>query len=152
MIKSHKNFWSGLVFVAAGGGFAWRALAYGLGDAATPGPGFFPLGLGLMLALLGGVLLFGALTLETPGQDRVEGLRWRPLLVLLGGVALFGVLLPRLGLLLSLPLLVLSTCLAGDEFRWREALLTAAVLTAGAWAIFEWLLKLHLPLWPAAGA
>jgi hypothetical protein len=149
MIKSQKNFWSGLVFIAVGVAFAWGATGYKLGDSATPGPGYFPFGLGLLLAFLGGVVLFTALTLESPGGDRVEGLRWRPLLVLLLAVVLFGVMLPRLGLVVALPVLVLLCGLAGDEFRWRDALLTAVVMTVGCWLTFNLLLKLNLPLWPA---
>ena len=147
-IRSWKDFCSGLVFIAVGTGFAWGATAYRLGDSASPGPGYFPLGLGVLLAVLGAVVLFGALTLEAPDRGRIEGLRWRPLLVLLGAVALFGFALPRLGLMLTMPLLIGLTSLSGDEFRWRDVLLNAAVQTAGAWAVFVWLLKLDLPLWP----
>jgi hypothetical protein len=52
-------------------------------------------------------------------------------------------------MLIALPLLVLITARAGDEFHWGEALLNAAILTVGSWAIFVWALKLTLPLWPS---
>jgi hypothetical protein len=38
--------------------------------------------------------------------------------------------------------------MAGDEFRWKEAILNAVILTAGSWAIFSLGLKLTIPLWP----
>ena len=133
-IKSQKDFWSGLVFVAIGVAFAWGATTYPLGDAASPGPGYFPFGLGLILALLGGFVLFTSLTVERPGGDRVEGLRLRP------------------ALSVALPVLVLLTCLSGDEFSWRDALVSAVVLTVGAWVVFDLMLKLTLPVWPALPA
>jgi hypothetical protein len=148
-IKSQKDFWSGLAFFAIGVAFAWGATSYRLGDSASPGPGYFPFGLGLLLALLGGIILFTALTIEGPDGDPIEGLRVRPLVLLLASVVGFGYALPRLGLAVSLPLLVVVASLAGDEFRWRDALLAAVVLTVGSWALFDLLLKLDLPLWPS---
>ena len=64
-IKSQKDFWSGLLFVAIGIGFAWGATNYNFGSSARPGPGFFPFGLGLLMAILGSVVLFKALVVET---------------------------------------------------------------------------------------
>jgi hypothetical protein len=147
-IKSQKDFWSGLVFVVVGVAFAWGAMGYRLGSSAAPGPGFFPFGLGLILAVLGGITLFTALTIESPGGDPIEGIKLRPLLLLIGAIVLFGVLLPRLGLFVALPVLVVMTGLAGDEFTWKSSLASAVVLTVGAWLVFQVLLKLNMPLWP----
>jgi hypothetical protein len=44
---------------------------------------------------------------------------------------------------------VIVAAKAGDEFHWGEALVNAAILTAGSWVIFIWGLKLTIPLWPA---
>jgi len=44
---------------------------------------------------------------------------------------------------------VVVAALAGDEFHWGEALLNAAILTAGSWVIFILGLKLTIPLWPS---
>jgi hypothetical protein len=49
----------------------------------------------------------------------------------------------------ALPLLVVIAGRAGEEFHWKEALINAAVLTAGSWLIFSWGLKLTIPLWPS---
>ena len=68
-IKSQKNFWSGLMFVAVGIGFAWGATNYNFGSSARPGPAYFPFGLGILQALLGAFLLFESLVVETEGGD-----------------------------------------------------------------------------------
>ena len=52
-IKSQKDFWSGVMFILAGVGFAWGATNYNFGSAARPGPGYFPFGLGILLAMTG---------------------------------------------------------------------------------------------------
>jgi hypothetical protein len=148
-IKSEKDFWSGVMFIAIGLAFAWGATAYPFGSSSHPGPGYFPLGLGILMALLGALIVFKSLVVEAEGGDRVGALAWRPLTVVVASLALFGYALPRLGLFLALPLLVLTTSLAGDEFRPLEALLNAALLTLGCWLVFVLGLGLELPLWPA---
>ena len=148
-IKSEKDFWSGLMFVVVGVGFAWGANQYSFGTAARPGPAYFPFGLGIMLALLGAIILFKALLIEVEGGDRIGGVAWKPLAIIVGSVALFGVLLPWLGMFIALPLLVFITALAGDEFHWGEAIANAALLTAGSWFIFIWGLSLTIPLLPS---
>ena len=148
-IKSQRDFWSGLLFLAVGLGFAWGATFYRLGDSAQPGPGFFPLGLGLLTALLGLAILFKALSVERADGDPVGAIAWRPLVAIVGAVVLFGWTLPHLGLALALPLLVVVSALGGSEFRWREVLASALVLTVLSWAIFIWGLKLPIALLPA---
>jgi drug/metabolite transporter (DMT)-like permease len=147
-IKSQKDFWAGLMFVAVGVAFAWGALNYSFGNSARPGPGYFPFGLGVILAVLGALVLFGSLTIETDDGDPVGRIGWRPLAIVVGSVALFGFLLPWLGLLVALPILVVTSAMAGDEFHWGEALASAAVLTAGSWFIFIYGLSLTIPLLP----
>ncbi|TMH02741.1 MAG: tripartite tricarboxylate transporter TctB family protein, partial [Betaproteobacteria bacterium] len=65
-----------------------------------------------------------------------------------GAIVVFGIALPRLGLAVTLPLLITITSLAGDEFHWKDVLINCIVLTIGSWAIFILGLKLVIPLWP----
>lgn len=150
-IKSQRDFWSGLMFVVTGIAFAWGATTYSFGQSARPGPGYFPFGLGLLLAILGAVVLFKSLTVETADGDLVGAFAWKPLLYIVGTVAVFGWALPHLGMFLALPLLVIIASLAGDEHHWGEALINAAILTVGSWVIFVWGLNLTIPIWPSFG-
>jgi hypothetical protein len=147
-IKSQRDFLSGLLFLVVGVAFAWGATEYSFGSSARPGPGYFPFGLGILLAILGGFVLFKALTLESEGGDPIGNIAWRPLIVIVAAVAVFGVALPRLGLACTLPILITMAALAGDEFHWRDVLISSVVLTVGSWALFIWGLKLTIPLWP----
>ena len=108
-IKSQRDFWSGLMFLGIGAAFAIGSLDYSFGNSARPGPAYFPFGLGVLMAILGGMVLFGALTKDTPDGDPVGAFAWRPLIIILASVALFGVLLPRLGMFITLPLLVVMS-------------------------------------------
>jgi len=147
-IKSQRDFWSGLMFVCVGATFAIGALNYSFGSSAKPGPAYFPFGLGVLLALLGASVLFKALTIEVEGGDPIGRIAWRPLIVIVAAVGLFGFLLPRLGFVVSLPLLILFSGLAGGDFRWRDALISAVVLTVGCWLVFIVGLRLSIPVWP----
>ena len=147
-IKSQKDFWSGLMFIATGLGFAAGASNYSFGTSARPGPGYFPFGLGILLALLGALVLFKSLTIETEGGDPVGAIPWKPLGLITLSVVVFGLALPKLGMVVSLPLLILIASLAGDEFRLKEVLINIVVLTLGSWAIFIKGLNLVIPLWP----
>ncbi|MCB1997117.1 MAG: tripartite tricarboxylate transporter TctB family protein [Burkholderiaceae bacterium] len=148
-IKSQRDFWSGLMFVAIGIGFAWGATNYNFGSSARPGPGYFPFGLGIILALIGALVLFKALTIETEGGDKIGAVAWKPLSIVLGSVAVFGLLLPWLGMILTLPVLIIMAAMAGDEFHLGEALINAAVLTVGSWLVFIKGLGLVIPMWPS---
>ena len=151
-IKSQRDFWSGLMFIGVGVAFAGGALFYSFGSSARPGPGYFPFGLGALLALLGSFVLFESLTIETDDGEPVGAFAWKPLPIILSGVALFGVLLPRLGMIITLRLLVLISSYASDEHTWKGTILNAIVLTLMSWGIFVLGLKLTIPLWPAFSA
>ena len=147
-IKSERDFWSGLMFVVVGAVFAWGATTYNFGSSARPGPGYFPFGLGVILAILGALVLFKALTIETDDGEPIGGFAWRPLIVITITVGVFGAILPRLGLIISLPLLVIVSSWASDEFSWKATLINAAVLTAMSWVVFVKGLSLTIPVWP----
>jgi hypothetical protein len=148
-IKSQRDFWSGLMFVVVGLGFAWGATNYNFGSSARPGPAYFPFGLGILLAILGGAVLFKAMTIATEDGEPIGKVGWRPLLLIVGSVAVFGLLLPKLGMVLSLPVLIIIASLAGDEFSWPAAIGSSVVLTIFSWFVFIWGLGLTIPLWPA---
>jgi hypothetical protein len=167
-IKSERDFWSGMMFVAVGVIFAIGATNYSMGPAcppndpcatslwarmaqlsAHPGAGYFPLGLSVLVALLGAIVLFKSLTIESEGGDPIGAFAWRPLLIIIAGIAVFGLMLEPLGLLITIPVLIFMSSLAGDEFHWKGVLINAIVLTAASWAIFIWGLKLTIPVWPA---
>jgi hypothetical protein len=147
-IKSQRDFWSGLMFVITGLGFAAGATNYSFGNSARPGPAYFPFGLGILLAILGAFILFEALTVETEDGEPIGKWAFKPLLWISLSVAGFGWLLPHVGMVIALPLLVIVSAMAGDEFHWKDALINAVVLTIGSWLIFIVGLKLTIPVWP----
>ena len=148
-IKSERDFVSGLLFIVVGAAFSWGALNYSFGESARPGPGYFPFGLGILLAILGGVVLFGALTIETEGGDKIGHIAWKPLIMILLTIAVFGSALPHLGMVIAVPILILMAGLSGHEFHWKDWLISSVILTIGSYLIFIKGLGLIIPVWPA---
>ena len=147
-IKSQRDFFSGVMFVVTGVVFAIGATNYSMGTSAKPGAGYFPLILSVLMAILGAIVLFKSLTIETEGGDPVGSIAWRPLLVIVISITVFGLALPRLGMFVTIPLLIVMVSFAGDEFSWKGVLLSSAILTLGSWVIFIWGLNLTIPLKP----
>ena len=147
--KSERDFVAGLMFVLIGAGFAYASMSYDFGSAARPGPGYFPFGLGVLLALLGGGILFKSVTVETADREPVGGIAWRPLSVVVLSILVFALLLPRLGLPLTVLVVATGVAYASDEARLPTALATGAFLSVFCTLAFVYGLKLQIPLWPA---
>ncbi|MEO6744398.1 MAG: tripartite tricarboxylate transporter TctB family protein [Caldimonas sp.] len=147
-IKSQRDFVSGLMFVLVGAGFAIGATNYSMGTSARPGAGYFPLMLSVIMAILGAIVLFKSLTIESANGDPIGSIAWKPLLIIVAAITVFGLLLERLGMFITVPVLIIMASFAGDEFSWRGVLASVVVLTIGCWLVFILGLKLTIPLWP----
>ena len=156
-IKSQKDFYSGLLYTVVGAAFAYGATSYNIGTGARMGPGYFPLLLGTILAIIGGVILLKALVVETPTGDRIGSWAWKPLSFIIAGNLLFGVLLgglpsikfPAMGLIVAIYGTTLVVSMAGDKFKLKEVLILATVLSVLSYLAFIVLLKLQFPVWPS---
>ena len=156
-IKSQKDFFSGLMFTAVGVAFAWGATKYSLGTGARMGPGYFPMMLGVLMAILGAVITFKALVVETEDGDKVGAWAWKPLVFIIAANLLFGLMLgglpsikfPAFGLIAAIYALTLVAALAGEEFKIKEVLVLATVLAIMSYLAFIVLLKLQFQVWPA---
>jgi hypothetical protein len=156
-IKSQKDFYSGLLYTVVGAAFAYGATSYNIGTGARMGPGYFPLLLGTILAIIGGIILFKALVVETPTGDRVGSWAWKPLSFIIAGNLLFGILLgglpsiifPAMGLIVAIYGTTLVVSMAGDKFKLKEVLILATILSVMSYLAFIVLLKLQFPVWPS---
>ena len=156
-IKSQKDFFSGLMFLIVGMAFAVGAYNYSMGDGARMGPGYFPRMLGVILAVLGSVITFKAMTVATADGEKVGKWAWKPIAFILGANLAFGVLLgglpsikfPAFGLIAAIYALTIIASFAGDKVKMKEVLILATILAIGSYMAFIVLLKLQIPVWPA---
>lgn len=158
LIKSQKDFFSGLMFTVTGAAFAYGATGYSVGTGGRMGPGYFPLLLGIILAVLGAIIMFKALVVEAHGGDgdKIGKWAWKPLFYIISANLLFGVMLgglpsiglPPMGLIAGIFALTIVASLAGDGFNLKEVLVLSVILSIGSYAAFILLLKLQFPVWP----
>ena len=146
-LKNPKDFWSGVMFAAIGFAFAIivQVYEYPMGSAARMGPGYFPFVLGIILGLMGIAIVVESYA--TQGGP-ISKFAWRPLCWVLGAFVVFGLTAKLLGLVIAIVLLVMISSYGGHEFKWKEALISSAILAAGSVAVFIWGLKLPFSPWP----
>ena len=143
-IKSQKDFFAGLMFMGIGVAFAWGATTYNVGNGARMGPGYFPLMLGILLAVIGIVITFKATTVETEDGDKIGAWAGKPLFFILAANFVFGILLgglpsigvPAMGLIVAIYALTYISSLAGSEFNAKAVFVLATVLAAGSYVAF----------------
>jgi len=156
-IKSQKDFFAGLMFMVVGIGFAWGATNYTIGEGARMGPGYFPLMLGILLAIIGGGVIFEALVVETEDGEKIGKWAWKPLFFIISANVVFGICLggipkigfPSLGLIVGIYALVFIASMAGDEHNTKEVAILATVLAVMSYLAFIVMLKLQFPVWPS---
>ncbi len=156
-IKSQKDFFSGLMFMGIGVAFAVGATSYSVGQGARMGPGYFPLYLGVLMTLLGAVITFKAMVVETMDGDKIGKWAWKPLVfiilanlvfgVLLGGLPYFGV--PAMGLIVAIYALTFIASMAESGWKVMPTFILATVLAVGSYAAFVLALKLQFQVWPS---
>ena len=146
-IRSPKDFWSGLFFVAVALGFIGLSQQYGMGNMHRMGPALFPTLVGGLLAGLGLVIALRAFAIDGLPVSRFHA---RPIIISLAAIALFGVALAHVGLIAAVAALVLLGAAASRESRPLETIGLVVVLIAFSVAVFVWLLGLPIPLWPDA--
>ncbi|MDW5442266.1 tripartite tricarboxylate transporter TctB family protein [Polaromonas sp. SM01] len=156
-IKSQKDFFCGLMFIAVGVAFAWGASTYNVGSGARMGPGYFPLMLGILLAIIGAGVTFMALVVETEGGDKIGKWAWKPLVCIISANIVFGILLaglpafgfPAFGMIVAIYALTFIASIAEAGWKFKATFILATVLAAGSYVAFVWALKLQFPVWPA---
>jgi hypothetical protein len=144
-IRSPKDFWAGLIFIAIGAAFILLSSRYRYGDMHRMGPAMFPTLVGGLLALLGAITALRSLVLA---GDPVPRFYARPIAVSLAAIVLFGIALQWLGLVAAVAVLVLVGAYAARDVRPLENNALAVAMVLFSVAVFVWLLGLPLPLWP----
>ena len=143
--------------MGVGAAFAFGASGYTIGNGARMGPGYFPLALGILLAILGGAITFKALVVETIDGDKIGKFAWKPLFFIIAANLVFGACigglpiigLKPLGLIVGIYLLTYIASHAGDEHKFKEVAVLATILALLSYVAFIVLLKLQFPVWPA---
>ena len=144
-IRSMKDFSAGLMFIGIGGLFAIGANQYPMGTAVRMGPAYFPSILGWGTVALG---LFVFVESFLVDDEAPAAVAWRPLILVIGSVCAFAALINTGGLITATVVQIILSALGGHEFKWKEAIISAVLLSVSVWAIFDKALGLPFKLFP----
>jgi putative tricarboxylic transport membrane protein len=138
------------LLIALGAYVAWEAWEWPYLTKDGPGPGFFPLWIGILLVGLA-VLLIVLQVADVAARKPVEKTNWagtRPALVGWGALLVAALLLEPAGFVASY--LFLSIVLLRVSFRrsWSSTALVSVVSVACFWGLFVKLLEVRLPVGP----
>ena len=144
------------MFFVMGVAFAWGATNYNIGDAARMGPGYFPLMLGSIMALIGLLIMFKALVVNSVDGDKIGPWAWRPLFYIIAANFAFGLLLaglrsislPAFGLIIAIYTLTFIASMAQANWQFLRTLYLATTLAVGSYLVFVMALSLQFPVWP----
>ncbi len=146
-VANAKDLAGGLLMLALGAATAMQAVSYDIGTLRRMGPGFFPLCLGILLALIGILIV---VTTRRPAEDVAQvasrAPEWRGWICICLSIAAF-VILGRYGGLVPATFAITFIAALGD--RDNSVLVAfglAAALTLVTVAIFWWLLQVAFPL------
>lgn len=143
--RGNTDFYSGLLLVVV----SIVALLYirtlTVGTVFDMGPGYFPLGLAVVLLGMGLVLIFKGLT---AGGLPVGTIHLRPLFFILLSFAVFGLLIERAGLAIAILAQVAIAHFASREATWLASVITAIALAITSSVVFVWLLKIPVNVLP----
>lgn len=147
-LRNHRDFWSGVLFIATGVLFVVLSRQYQIGTAAKMGPGYFPTILGAMMAALGVLILLPAFSKRSPTL-RIERMDLKSIVLVLVAVAVYAGTLPTFGFIVSLVLLIFISSFASHEFSVKTTMISTVVLLVFSWAVFVKGLELQFPVLPA---
>jgi hypothetical protein len=146
---NQKDVASGLIFIGIGGFFALNALQLELGTPLRMGPGFFPLGLSLILMGLGLAICLRSFVEDS---SPLQFAKLRSFLLICLPPVIFGLTVRPLGLVPSIAIVSLLGAYASQRMTIPLAVALTAVLTVFCVALFHYGLGLPIPLFgPVTG-
>jgi putative tricarboxylic transport membrane protein len=94
---------------------------------------------------LSSVIIFSSFTTRGP---KIESFPWRGPVFILASVVFFGLTIRLLGLAISGVITVLLAGVAVDDFKLKEGVIFAVIITAFCAFLFPFALGQPIPLWP----
>lgn len=144
-LLARRDLCAGLLMLAIGVSAALAATQYDLGTLRRMGPGFFPMSLGVILAVVGGLIVATARKADASGATSVSA-DWRGWGCICASIVAFVVLGRYGGLVPATFATVFIAALADRDNSVRAAAVLAALMTAICVLIFWYLLKIAFPL------
>ena len=145
LVRGGVDFWSGLLLVAIASAALFYISSLEIGTALDMGPGYFPLMIAAVLAVMGAVLVVRGLAVEGP---QVPPMNLRAGALILGSFLVFALMLDSFWLVVAILAQTVVASFASRESVLWQSVLFGAAMAAGSVALFIWLLGLPVEVWP----
>jgi len=142
------NELGGSIFLLIIGAFTcFEARKFEIGATVNPGPGYFPLFLGVAMIILSLAMIIKD-TMEGDSENRSlwKNLNWGKILYTLIALTLYGLFLQPLGYLIAtFALMFILFWVTGGQ-RWWGGLISSTITTSISFILFKVWLGVHLPI------
>ncbi len=144
----NRDYYGGALVLLIGLAVITQGLSYTVGTLSHMGPGFVPVMLGVILALIGVGIALGARRTDPEADTDAAGHppEWRAWICILLAIAAFIVIGQYGGLLPASFAIVFISALGDRDNTVRSALLLSLGICVIAVVVFWWALQLQLPL------
>jgi hypothetical protein len=141
-----KDYYGGGLMFLLGVGAIYRGLGYQMGTLTRMGPGYFPVAVGTVLAVMGLLIALGARRQASDTKAESHTPEWRGWsCIILASIAF--IVLGHWGGLIPATFAVVFIAALGDrQNSLKSALLLALAMVVACVIIFSWALQLQFPL------
>ena len=144
--KRIKNYGGGVLMLLLGIGAVVQGQTYAIGSLSRMGPGFFPVALGTILALIGVGLLVTAWFSEPPEETKPLPPEWRGWICIVLSLVAFVVLGKYGGLVPATFAVVFISAMGERKNNWKSAAILSVGMVIVCVSVFWWALQLQFPL------
>ena len=144
--KRGRDYLGGVLMIALGMAAALQGASYRIGTLSRMGPGFFPVALGVILALAGLVIAIVARFERDAVDAKSLPPEWRAWFCICAGIVAFVVLGKYGGLIPATFAIVFVSALGDRDNGARAAALLALACVVVAVVVFRFALQLQFPL------
>ena len=144
--KHNRDYYAGALMLALGLGAIVEGQRYKIGTLSHMEPGFFPVALGAILAVLGVAIAATAKRSVREGQEKRLPPEWRGWICISLSIVAFIVLAKWGGLMAATFAIVFISAMGDRDNTVKSAAILAAAMTVIAVVVFWWALRVQIPL------
>jgi hypothetical protein len=144
--KYNKDYCGGALMILLGVGVLLQGRTYKVGTLSKMGPGFFPVALGVLLALIGAAIVLTAKGDIALGEEKQLVPEWRGWICITLSIVAFVVLGKYGGLLPASFAIVFISAMGDRQNTLKSAFILSVAIVAVCVAVFWWALQIQFPL------
>jgi len=144
--KYNRDYYGGALMLLLGLGAMLQGMTYPVGTLSRMGPGFFPVSLGAILALIGLIIIATAKSSIPAGEEVHLPPEWRGWICIITSIFAFIVFGIYGGLLPATFAVVFISALGDRQNTVKQAFVLALAVTVVGVVIFWWALQMQFPL------